>query len=558
MTYSVVAFNNGPSAVVGTLIDDTLPAALTGATWTCAATAGATCAASGSGSITDTINLAVGSTATYTITATISSTATGSLTNTATITAPAGTTDPTAVNNAATDTDALNPTADLAITKTDGVLNEIPGTGVTYTVVASNNGPSAVVAAVITDTLPAALTGATWTCAGAAGATCAASGNGSINDTINLAVGATATYTITATIASNATGTMSNTATIATPAGTTDPTAGNNSANDTNTLVPTADLAITKTDNTLTAVPGTPTTYTIVATNNGPSTVTGTVVTDNVPVALSNVVWTCVASVGATCGATSGSGSISETINLAPGATATYTLTGDIPASATGTLANTVTLSTPTGVVDPIPANNTATDTDTLGPRAELSITKTDNSATAIPGTPVTYTIVALNSGPSLANGVIVADTLPATLTSATWTCVASAGATCAASGSGSIGDTVNLPVGGSATYTLTATIAATALGTLSNTATITAPAGTGENNVLNNTASDTDTLLATADLAITKTDSALTAVPGTGSSCRKMRGSRGRQRTPSAPWSSLCSCRSCTHVDTRRARWRR
>ena len=83
-------------------MNDTLPATLTGATWTCVATAGATCAASGSGSINDTINLASGATATYTLTATIAATATGSLTNTATITAPATVTDPTATNNTAT------------------------------------------------------------------------------------------------------------------------------------------------------------------------------------------------------------------------------------------------------------------------------------------------------------------------------------------------------------------------------------------------------------------------------------------------------------------------
>jgi hypothetical protein len=46
-------------------------------------------------------------------------------------------------NNSATDTDTLTPSADLGITKTDGVTTATPGGSVTYTIVASNAGPSA-------------------------------------------------------------------------------------------------------------------------------------------------------------------------------------------------------------------------------------------------------------------------------------------------------------------------------------------------------------------------------------------------------------------------------
>ena len=65
----------------------------------------------------------------------------------------------------------------------------------------------------------------------------------------------------------------------------------------------------------------------------------------------------------------------------------------------------------------------------------------------------MTYTITASNAGPSNATGATVADTFPASLT-ATWTCVGAGGGTCTASGSGNINDTVNLPAGGSVTYT--------------------------------------------------------------------------------------------------------
>ena len=105
--------------------------------------------------------------------------------NTATVTAPAGVTDPTPGNNSATDSDTLGASADLAITKTDGVTTATAGGSVTYTITASNAGPSNATGATVADTFPASLT-CTWTCVGAGGGTCTASGSGNINDTVNL------------------------------------------------------------------------------------------------------------------------------------------------------------------------------------------------------------------------------------------------------------------------------------------------------------------------------------------------------------------------------------
>src|SRR5262245_26208911 len=59
---------------------------------------------------------------------------------------------------------AVGPQADLSITKTDGAATAIPGQAVTYTIVASNAGPSPVTNAMVTDAPPAGLTGVTWTC----------------------------------------------------------------------------------------------------------------------------------------------------------------------------------------------------------------------------------------------------------------------------------------------------------------------------------------------------------------------------------------------------------
>ncbi len=81
------------------------------------------------------------------------------------IVAPAGVTDPTSANNSATDTDTLTPRADLSITKTDGLTTVDAGTSLTYTIVATNTGPSTVTGATVTDTFPPQVSGATWTCA---------------------------------------------------------------------------------------------------------------------------------------------------------------------------------------------------------------------------------------------------------------------------------------------------------------------------------------------------------------------------------------------------------
>jgi len=123
--------------------------------------------------------------------------------------------------------------SELSITKTDGVDDATPGGSLTYTVVAANAGPSSVTGAMVSDTLPAVLS-CTWTCGGTG--TCTGAGAGSISDSVNLPTGTSVTYTLSCTVALDATGTITNTATIAVPGGTTDPTPGNNSATDVDKL----------------------------------------------------------------------------------------------------------------------------------------------------------------------------------------------------------------------------------------------------------------------------------------------------------------------------------
>lgn len=156
--------------------------------------------------------------------------------------------------------------------------------------------------------------------------------------------------------------------------------------------------------------------------------------------------------------------------------------------------------------------------TGTYNVEADLSISKTDGQNSAVPGTSTTYTITVSNAGPNNVTGAEVTDTLPGILSGASWTCTASLGSTCTASGSGSISDSsVDLLSGGTATYTVSATIAASATGILVNTASVVVPGTVTDPNSSNNSATDNDTLTPQADIAVVKIESADPVIAGSG-----------------------------------------
>jgi uncharacterized repeat protein (TIGR01451 family) len=100
-------------------------------------------------------------------------------------------------------------------------------------------------------------------------------------------------------------------------------------------------------------------------------------------------------------------------VGLLPSGTLTYTLNATINPAATGSLTNTATISLATGATDSNPANNTASDTDTLTPRADLSVAKSDSPDPVAPGGTLTYTIQVTNLGPSSSTGMTLVDPLP-------------------------------------------------------------------------------------------------------------------------------------------------
>src|SRR5204863_9450718 len=85
------------------------------------------------------------------------------------------------------------------------------------------------------------------------------------SDLVSIPVGGTATFTVSASIASSLTGDLVNAATVSPPDGTSDIRSAEHTSTLTSCREPICDLAIEKTDSTLNYTAGTTTTYMIVA-----------------------------------------------------------------------------------------------------------------------------------------------------------------------------------------------------------------------------------------------------------------------------------------------------
>jgi uncharacterized repeat protein (TIGR01451 family) len=209
----------GAPAVLAVLVNDPLPAQLSGAkfTWTCAASAGSSCAASGTGDIHDSAHIAELGTLTYTVKGTVPASARGTLTNVVRVTPTPGETIPVCDPDCeAAVSVPPAPVVGLAVAKRVAPDPYVPGRRLAYAVTVSNSGPSDAFGARINDPLPAQLSGAKfrWACRATAGSSCTASGSGAIHDVVTIAVGGHLTYIVTGTVPPGARGTITETATV--------------------------------------------------------------------------------------------------------------------------------------------------------------------------------------------------------------------------------------------------------------------------------------------------------------------------------------------------------
>jgi uncharacterized repeat protein (TIGR01451 family) len=212
-------------------------------------------------------------------------------------------------------------------------------------------------------------------------------------------VGQTITRTLWVTVNQVASGTiLSNTAQVTS-------TEGVNDGDTVTTRVTTAaDLALTKSDWMDPVTAGALVIYTLIVTNNGPSNATGVVLTDTLPTSMIFQTSTpgapsCTHADGiVTCNLdsiTSGS-STNVVIRVYSTLSGIFTNQAEVAANEP----------------DPYAANNTASEETTVQP-ADLSVTKSDSPDPVRVGVPLHYTLTVGNTGPNIATGIVLTDTLP-------------------------------------------------------------------------------------------------------------------------------------------------
>ena len=390
---TVTVTNLGPSLARNVDVKDVLPSGLT---WVGGVASQGACA----GGICQFGDVGVGAVVSAVVTASVGSDVLGDVTNQVQVFSD--TPDPNSSNNSASATVTVQGLADLTIQKTAVPDPAVPGDGLSYEILVMNSGPSDAQNVTVDDNVPASFT--------LAGVSSSQGGCTALPCTLGtIPAGGSARVTLLGIVSSQASGTLTNTATVT--ATTTDPNTGNNETTITTTLNPQADLALDLTS--------TPTTYagetavvTATVTNNGPSVAAGATVTLTLPT-----------------GATFNSASLPTGWSVVDNGNGTVTLsTGStievgtaIVLPVTVDIDDTVAPGTSlefSGVLasltaDPTPSNNVDTaDTNILG-EAELRVDKRTVSGTVIAGQIVTYTIIVENLGPSLAQQVQVADSLP-------------------------------------------------------------------------------------------------------------------------------------------------
>jgi uncharacterized repeat protein (TIGR01451 family)/LPXTG-motif cell wall-anchored protein len=489
VSYHLTAANAGPSDADSLVVTDTLPA---GVTFVSAGGGGWTCSNAGNVTVSCTrLTLAAGASApviTITVTAPAQS---ATLDNAASLTS--ATPDPDLSNNSSSTSTTVTASADLSIVKA-GPASVVAGSNITYSLTVTNNGPSDATGVVVTDNLPA---GVTFVSANGSGWACSNTGNVSVSCTVAaLATGSVAPVITVVVTAPGQAGGLTNTAAVA--ATTADPNAGNNVDVANTNVTASADLSLAKTGPG-SVVAGGGVSYQVTVTNAGPSDADNLVVTDGLPAGVTFV------SAGGTGWSCSNTGNVSVTCTrpgLAAGVAAPdITVVVTVPAQA-ASLSNTASVASTTA--DPDPSNNSDTADTSVTASADLVMAKLGPPTVTAAGS-VTYTLTVTNNGPSDADNLSVADTLPAGVT---FVSVTGGGWTCSNTGNVSVACTRLALAAGSSAPVITVVVTAPAqAGSLTNTASV--GSTTTDPDPSNNLSSVTTGVTASADLAITKSGAA-------------------------------------------------
>ncbi len=495
LVYTITAVNTGPSSATGVTVVDTLPA-IADVTFVSATTSvsGVTPSVAGNVVTADFGNLASGTPVTLTVTVvpTAAAVAASPLTDSASITGNEY--DPTPANNSLSASTTITPSADLTVGIVPSPSPVEAGKNVTYTITATNNGPSAATGVIVTDTIPGDVTFVSAT------GNVTPNGSGVITFNVgNLADNGTATFHVTVTAQGTSASPTTDTATIT--GGQYDPNTGNNSANVSVPITPVSDLQVAMNAAPNPVYVGANLVYTITASNTGPSTEPAAVVSDTIPANLTIV--SAITSLPGVAPVITGQLVIANLGSLAAGATpVTVTITVSPTASAAGQVTNTASISGQN--VDNSPPNElTASTTTTVDPSADLAV-KVTASGTDLVGQSLIYTVTATNNGPSPATGVMVTDTLPALTDVTNVSAVASvSGVTPSVAGNMVTADFGDLNANASVTLTITVTptVAAVADSPLVDTASVSG--SQHDPNSSNNNAQVSSTIAPAVDLIV-------------------------------------------------------
>jgi uncharacterized repeat protein (TIGR01451 family) len=261
---------------------------------------------------------------------------------------------------------------DLRVSKTNGVDSVFAGASVSYTLTLQNVGTLDVASARLLDTLPAELLDATWTCT-AQGTVCPVpDGEGNVDLDVAVPVGAMVTIDLLATVADAPETLLTNTVEAILPDGIDDAVPEDNTASDSDPIVPVplvTNLRVSKTNGVDHLVVGAEVSYTLTLENVGTADVASARLLDTLPAELLDASWTCSAS-GTVCPVADGEGNVDLDVALPVGASITIELVATVADAAGTTLTNTVDATLPDDIIDVVPEDNTASDSDPIVPVA--------------------------------------------------------------------------------------------------------------------------------------------------------------------------------------------
>ena len=412
--FTITVQNTGSSVATAVRLTDALPVGLSGV------------------NIDQTFDLKSGEIKTFTLPTTANGQARGKIINTAqvvwngqTLNAPASVT-------------VLEP-AELTLTKTVDKDVLEAGDTATFTIMVSNTGESTAKAVRLTDVLPVGLLGT------------------NLDETFDLAAGATKTFTLATTASGAVRGTIINTAQVVWNAQTLKAPASV-------TVLEPAQIKLTKTVDKDVVEAGENVNFTISVTNTGASLAQGLRLTDVLPTGLI------------------GQGLL-ESFDLKPSETKTFQVAATVTNNASGVITNTAKV-TWNGQEFTAPAS-----VRVLEP-GQLKLTKTVDKDVVQSGDAVNFSLTVTNTGSSTARGIELVDVLPVGLNGQ------------------NLNQTFDLKAGESKTFAVPVTVADNASGSITNTANLSW-------NGAKQQASASVRVLEPANLKLTKTADRSSAQPG-------------------------------------------